>query len=121
MTTVVPISQTSTFLSEIFSLTISQANLICFRLTPEIDRELGNRLSWRFSQKFPDVVVIWEDEYFFVLAQLNQLIPSQNEWREKLAEIQEELKKHIGNRLFSMQWVRQPQVTPVILAHTNSV
>lgn len=116
MTTVVPISQASTFLSEIFPLTISQPNLICFRLTPEINRELGNRLSWRFSQKFPNIVVIWEDEYFFVLAQHNQPMPSQNEWREKLAEIQEELKKHIGNRLFSIQWVRQPEVTPSILA-----
>lgn len=104
------------FLSEIFPLRISQPNLICFRLTPEVDREIGNQLSWRFSQKFPDIVVIWQDKYFWVLAKPNQAMPSQDEWRNKLTEIIEELKKKIGDRHYSIQWVREPQVTTSILA-----
>ncbi|PSB22425.1 stem cell self-renewal protein Piwi, partial [filamentous cyanobacterium Phorm 46] len=104
------------FLSEIFPLRISQLNLIGFRVTPEVDREIGNRLSWRFSQKFPDVVAIWQDKYFWVLAKPDQPMPSQDEWRLKLAEILEELKKDIGDRYYSIQWVREPQVTASILA-----
>ena len=104
------------FLSEIFPLLISQPNLICFRLTPEVEREVGNRLSWRFSKKFPDVVVIWQDKYFWVLAKPNQIMPNQEQWREALAKIQEELKNDIGERYYSIQWVREPQVTASILA-----
>ena len=105
-----------TFLSEIFPLKISQANLICFRLTPEVKREVGNRLSWRFSQKFPTVVVIWQDGYFWVLLKPNETKPNPNEWRKALAEILENLRKDIGDRSYSIQWVHTPQVTPSILA-----
>lgn len=105
-----------TYLSEIFRLSISQPNLICFRLTPEVDREVGNRLSWRFSQKFPDVIVIFEDKYFWVLAKPDQKMPSQAEWRTALSAIQEELKEDIGDRYYSLQGVQNPQVTAPILA-----
>jgi len=120
MTTAVQVpSQAPTspvFLSEIFPLSIPEPNLICFRLTPEVKREVGNRFSWRFSQKFPDVVVIWEDKYFWVLAKPNQPMPTQEQWRNTLGEIQEDLKKDIGDRYYSIQWVRQPEVTTSILA-----
>ncbi len=39
------VSASPTYLSEIFPLSISQPNLICFRLTPEVDRKIGNRFS----------------------------------------------------------------------------
>lgn len=73
-------------------------------------------MSWRFSQKFPDVVVIWQDGYFWVLAKPNQTMPNPHEWRKALFEILENLKKDIGERSYSIQWVRAPQVTPSILA-----
>ncbi|MCP2728445.1 Piwi domain-containing protein [Limnofasciculus baicalensis] len=104
------------FLSEIFPLTISKPNLICFRLSAEIEREIGNRLGWRFSQKFGDIIVIYEQKYFWVLAKPNKSMPSQGEWREALAEIQEDLKKDLGDRYYSIQWVRDPQITASILA-----
>ena len=106
----------ATFLSEIFPLRIKEANLICFRVTPEVKREVGNRLSWRFSQKFPDVVVIWQDGDFWVLIKPNETTPNHNEWRKALAEILENLKKDLGDRSYSIQWVRAPQVTPSIVA-----
>ncbi|MFB2967677.1 Piwi domain-containing protein [Aerosakkonema sp. BLCC-F183] len=106
-----------TFLGEIFPISVPQSrNLICFRLTPEIDREVGNQFSWRFSQKFPDVIVIYENKYFWVLAKPSQAMPSEKEWRNALAEIQDELKKKIGERYYSIQWVRDPQVTASILS-----
>lgn len=105
-----------TFLAEIFPLKIPRPNLICFRLSPTVDRELGNRLSWRFSQKFPDIIVIWENGYFWVLAKPHQSMPSHEEWRTALAEIQEELKKEVSDRYYSIQWVRQAQETSDILA-----
>ncbi len=104
------------YLSEIFRLSISQPNLICFRLTPEVEREIGNRLSWRFSQRFPDVVVIFENKYFWILAQPNQPIPSLEQWREVLVTIQEELKEDIGERSYSIQRVPKPRLTASILA-----
>jgi len=100
-----------TYLSEIFQLSISQPNLICFRLSPEVDRKIGNRFSWRFSQKFPDAIVIWEDKCFWVLAKPDQPMPNQGEWRTALNEIIEELKNDIGDRSYSIQWVNQPDPT----------
>jgi len=110
------VTSTPTFLSEISLLDITQKNFICFRLTPEIDRKTGNSFSWRFSQKFPDAVVIWHNKFFWVLAKPARTMPSQEQWREKLIEICEELKKEIGDRSYAIQWVRQPQVTPEILS-----
>jgi len=101
----------TTYLSEIFQLSISQPNLICFRLSPEIDRKIGNRFSWRFSQKFPDAIAIWEDKCFWVLTKPDQPMPNQGEWRTALNEIIEELKKDIGDRSYSIQWVNQPEPT----------
>lgn len=117
MTAVVPIAQDSVHLSEILPLSIlSPLNLMCFRVTPEIDKELGNRLSFRFSRKFPRIVTSWHEGYFWVLGMLNQQMPSQREWRDAIAEIYEELKTDIGDRFFSIQWVSQPSETPQVLA-----
>ncbi|MGL4617841.1 Piwi domain-containing protein, partial [Chroococcidiopsis sp.] len=105
-----------TFLSEISLLEITPKNFLCFRLSPEIDRKVGNSFSWRFSQKFPDAVVIWHNKFFWVLAKPARTMPSQEQWREKLLEICEDLKKDIGDRSYSIQWVRQPQISPEILS-----
>lgn len=118
MTTTIesPVTTSPAFLSEIFPLNISEPNLICFRLTPEVGKEVGNRFSWRFSQKFPDVVVIWESQCFWVLGKPNQQMPTESHWKKWLEEIQDELRKDIGDRNYSIQWVRQPSVTASVLA-----
>ena len=112
----VQVQTSPTFLSEIFPLTITEPNLMCFRLTPKLERQDGNRLAFRFSRKFPDLVVIWEDSYFWVLAKLNSTLPEIAEWKEALKKIQQELKDEIGDRYWSFQSVRQPQETSLILA-----
>lgn len=105
-------------LSEMFALKVVQElNLISFRLSPEVERQVGNQFSWRFCQKFPDVMVIYgEDKFFWVLAKPGETMPEKDEWREKLAQIQEELKDDIGERYYSIQWVRTPQLTASICA-----
>ncbi|MEH2120247.1 Piwi domain-containing protein [Nostoc sp.] len=104
------------FLAEIFLLNIPQPNLICFRLTPRVDTEIGNRLGWRFSQQFDDIMTIFVDGNFWVLAKPDQAMPSLDEWRKRLTRIQEELKKDIGDRYYSIQWVSQPQISADILS-----
>ena len=104
------------FLAEIFLLNIPQPNLICFRLSPRIDTEIGNRLSWRFSQQFDDIMTIFADGNFWVLAKPDQSMPSLDEWRKALTEIPEKLKKDIGDRYYSIQWVSQPQISANILS-----
>ncbi|MEH2402144.1 Piwi domain-containing protein [Nostoc sp.] len=104
------------FLAEIFLLNIPQPNLICFRLTPRVDTEIGNRLGWRFSRQFDDIMVIFADGNFWVLAKPDQAMPSLDEWRKRLTRIQEELKKDIGDRYYSIQWVSQPEISADILS-----
>jgi hypothetical protein len=54
--------------------------------------------------------------YFWVLGTPNKQIPSKTEWRDALTEIQDELKEDIGDRYYSIQWVRQPAATPIVFA-----
>ena len=56
------------FLSEISSLTLKNNCLNCFKLNHQVTRKIGNRFGWQFSRKFPAVVVIFEDNCFWVLA-----------------------------------------------------
>jgi len=83
------------FISEIFPLTISQPNVLCFRLTPGVNenaKSLGNRLSFHLSRKFPDIAVTWHQGDFVVLAKPEQPIPEPAEWREALESIRVEVK-----------------------------
>lgn len=109
------ISQDTRFVSEIFPLTYAELNLMCFRLTPEVSKQDGNRLSYRFGRKFPELVICWEAGYFWVLGTIARQMPNSDEWREMLAEIKEEVAE-FSDRYFTFQSVRQPQHTPIILA-----
>jgi len=115
MTAAVPVSQSPRFLGEIFPITNSQPNCIGFRLSPEVDREVGNRLSFHFCRKFPNLVVIWHDKLFWVLGKPSQQMPSVDAWKEALKNIQKEV-EDFSNCYWSFQWVRQPSVTPYVLA-----
>ncbi|MCL1466260.1 Piwi domain-containing protein [Argonema galeatum] len=108
-------TQTPTFLSEIFPLDISQPNFMCFRLSPEIERKDGNRLSFHFSRELTSIVVIWNDPYFYALGMPNISLPSLQKWKDILADVQEKL-KGFGDRYYSVQLVRQRHLTPFIKA-----
>ncbi|MDJ0729511.1 MAG: Piwi domain-containing protein [Crocosphaera sp.] len=100
-------------LSEVFPLTFTQSNITGFRLTPSVNKELGNRLSFRFSQQFLGVIVIWNKGTFFVLAETNLKLPSQEEWKQALTKIQklDDFKPYY----WSFQWVNEPQVNSEII------
>lgn len=113
-----PTPKLSTFVSEIFPLTISQPSFLCFRLTPAVNeeaRDLGNRLSFHLSRKFPDVAVTWHQGDFFALAKPGQPMPETAEWREALESIRLEV-KDLSDRPWGIQWVRHPDIAPTVLA-----
>ncbi|MBE9111934.1 stem cell self-renewal protein Piwi [Nodosilinea sp. LEGE 07298] len=70
-TTAVP-SQELVFLSEVFPLSITQANLASFTVTPEIDQETGNRLSFHLSRKLEQAVAVWHEYRLWVLTPMQQ-------------------------------------------------
>jgi hypothetical protein len=87
--------KTPIFISEIFPLIISQPNILCFRLTPDVNenaKDLGNRLSFHLSRQFPDVAVTWHQGDFIILAKSGQSMPVPSEWREALERVHAEVK-----------------------------
>ncbi len=104
------------YFTEIFPLTGANLNTTCFRLSPDIDREIGNRLSWRFSQQFSGVIVIWHQKFFWILNKPNEEIPSKDRWKQALENIQKELKQEIGDRQYTIQWFPDAIITPEITA-----
>ncbi|MBH8552364.1 stem cell self-renewal protein Piwi [Nostocaceae cyanobacterium CENA357] len=113
MTVAITSTQAYTSFSEIFPIKTLQLKLMCFRLTREIDKKDGNRLSYHFSRKLPETVVIWYKPYFWILAASNKGLPSKEELQDALKSIQNEV-EDFKERLFGFQSVRQPQPTPFI-------
>jgi hypothetical protein len=108
-------TQATTSFSEVFTLKKLQIKLMCFRLTPELERKDGNCLSYHFSRKLAEIVVIWQKPYFWVLAASSRQLPSRDELRYALESIQDEV-EDFSNQFLTFQWVRQPQETPLILS-----
>ncbi|HHP7232884.1 MAG TPA: Piwi domain-containing protein [Xenococcaceae cyanobacterium] len=104
------------YLSEIFPLDYAELNIASFRLSPEVNRKIGNSLGWHLSRQFPDVVVVWEKGYFWILAKPNTEIPNPDNWKQNLSIIQEKHQDKFGNNFYSIQWVNQPQITPSIVS-----
>ena len=107
---------TNIHLSEIFPLTHARLNIESFRLSPNIDQKIGNSMGWHFSKHFPNVVVIWEKGDFWILAQPNIKMPSKDDWKIALEQIQDKLEDKLGDRTYFIQWVEEPKVTASIIA-----
>lgn len=102
-------------LSEIFPLTYSVLNIASFRLSPEINRKMGNSFGWYLSQQFPNIVAIWEQRYFWLLGKPDVALPKKNELQEKIESIQASHPDKFGNRTYFVQWVNSPnQIASVI-------
>ncbi|MDB9419489.1 Piwi domain-containing protein [Microcystis aeruginosa CS-563/04] len=106
----------SLFLSEITCLTLNNSCWNCFKLNHQVTRKIGNRFSWQFSHKFPDVVVIFEDNCFWVLAKDEKSLPSPQQWKEALSDIQEVLREDIGDLYYSIHWLKDSQITALVTA-----
>ncbi|MEA5509058.1 Piwi domain-containing protein [Crocosphaera sp. UHCC 0190] len=104
---------------EIFPIEFLNKNCQCFRVSPNIGKEIGNRLSWQLSTKYPDIIVIWdrEDKYFCMLGKPEITIFNKREWQDRLNEIQEQLKDDIGERNYILEEIRNiPEMTANVKA-----
>jgi hypothetical protein len=107
---------TPLFLSEITCLTLNNSCWNCFKLNHQVTRKIGNRFSWQFSRKFPEVVVIFEDYCFWVLAKDEKSLPSEQQWKKALSDIQEVLREDIGDHYYSIHWLKDSQITALVTA-----
>lgn len=105
-----------TFISEIVTLDLTNDYLSCFRLNHDIERKLGNLFGWRFSNKFPGVVVIFEERHFWILAKDKESMRDSKDWKHALLEIQEALREDIGDQYYSIHWIEKFNVTPLVKA-----
>jgi hypothetical protein len=90
------------YISELFLISNGNLNWNCFELDTEIERELGNRFSWRFSQQLENAIVTWYSNKFWVLSTLDKTLPKLEEYHNALNIVQEDLKKDLGDRVFSI-------------------
>lgn len=104
------------YLSEIFPLADSALNIASFRLSPEIDRKMGNSLGWYLSQEIPNLVAIWEQGYFWLLGKPDLTLPKKNELQEKIELIQAQHPDKFGNRTYYVQLVNNPDKTATVIA-----
>jgi hypothetical protein len=112
-----PTQKTSTqdFLVEISELKCSDSlNFTSYCLPPNIDLQVGKKLSYRLSRYFPQVVVIWQEGRFYVLAHQAGKIPSLGEWDSALKKVQKDL--GIENNLGKLSQIKEAKLTPVIIA-----
>lgn len=112
-----PIQKTNPqdFLAEISKLKYTEfLNFASYCLPPNLDLQVGKKLGYRLSRCFPQVVVIWQDGRFYVLAQLARTIPSLSEWDSALKSVQKEL--GIEHNLGKLAQIRDAKPTPVIIA-----
>jgi hypothetical protein len=103
-------------LGEIFPLAHSQLNLASFRLSPTIERKLGNSLGWHFSKCFPSVVVVWEQENFWILAESKTKIPPKENWKQALEQIQNKFSDKFGDRTYFIRWIDEPVPNALTIA-----
>lgn len=108
-----PVTQPKIFSSEIFPLSISHPNVMCFQLTPELEREDGNRLSFHLSLVLPNIVVVWDKGYFYALGkpgfQMNLLA---EEWDEIAAQVTEESLTDFNDQTWTFQPIHLTQPIP---------
>lgn len=101
------ISQTQTLSSsEIFRLNLSNVNIMCFQLKPNIEQEEAISLSFHLSRILPHIVVIWEKPYFYALGKFkNSMQDFGIEWESILEHIAAEGIKDFSDRTWQFQEV----------------
>jgi Piwi domain len=112
-----PIQQTNSqdFIAEISEIKSSEfLNFTSYCLPPNIDLQVAKKLSYRLSRYFPQVVVIWQEGRFYVLAHQAGKIPSLGEWDSALKNVQKDL--GIENNLGKLSQIKEAKSTPVIIA-----
>ncbi len=115
MTTLTQKTSTQDFLAEISELQCNEPlNFSSYCLPPNIDLQVARKLSYRLSRCFSQVVVIWQEGRFYVLAYQARTIPSLSEWDSALKNVQKDL--GIENNLGKLSQIKEAKLTPVIIA-----
>jgi Piwi domain len=112
-----PIQKTNPqdFLAEISELKYSESlNFTSYCLPPNIDLQVGKKISYRLARYFPQVVVIWHEGRFYVLAHQSGKTPSLGKWDSALKGVQKDL--GIENNLGKLSQIKEAKLTPVIIA-----
>jgi hypothetical protein len=78
----------ATYISELFPIAGEVPDWDCVEFDREIDRNLGERLSWRFARQLTDAIVLWHDRKFWVFAPTPvDLAAYRSSWAEIATEI----------------------------------
>lgn len=103
------------FFSEVFPLSSSQKTIINFKTNPEIDRESGNRLSYRLCQLLERSIAIWDEGKFWILNHRQEAIPNANQCQEALTKAQQNL-VDIGDLPLIIEGYNEAAITPKVLS-----
>ncbi|MEH1903554.1 MAG: hypothetical protein V7L04_19635 [Nostoc sp.] len=92
--------------SEIFRLNLSNINIICFQLKPDIEQDEAISLSFHLSRILPHIVVIWDKPYFYALGKFkNSMQEFGIEWESILGQIAGEGIKDFSDRTLQFEEV----------------
>ena len=104
------------FLAEVSLLKYQEQplNFTSYRLPPNLDLEIGKKLSYRLARYFPNVAVIWHQEIFHLLTHLDGKIPNLDEWNNALQDVRQQLGMEGGwGKLYQ---IKNSQPTAKIIA-----
>jgi hypothetical protein len=104
------------FLAEVSLLKyqVRPLNFTSYRLPPNLDLQIGRKLSYRLARHFPGVIVIWHEEVLHVLARLDEKIPSLDDWDNALQAARQELGTE--SSWGKLQQIKNSQPTATIIA-----
>ena len=82
-------TNTKGFISELSVLKykLGDLNLTSYRLPRQLDREVGRKISYRLSRYFPETIVIWDEQIFYILARQGRVIASGEDWNSAFKSI----------------------------------
>jgi len=107
-------SSNSIFSSEILPIKLVSKNYQRFRVNPDIDRKIGNRISWRLSDRAEGRIVIFDSKtsYFWVLGKPEITLPSDpSSWQVYLNPVLVQLHDDLGDIQYKIEEVEN---TPII-------
>jgi hypothetical protein len=113
-------SSNFTFSSEILPIKLVSKNYQRFRVNPDIDRKIGNRISWRLSDRAEGRIVIFDSKtsYFWVLGKPEITLPSDpSSWQAYLNPVLVQLQDDLGDTQYKIEEVEN---TPIMTTNIES-